>query len=94
MEEKQDQIKVNASLFVEKSILALLWPSLVFYRICRILWVTLGVLFFVIQALVAIVHLELANYIEHYGLRRRLIDTNKFESTKSHHSWNSSEKSK
>ena len=53
---------------------------------------TLGVLFFVIQALVAIVHLELANYIEHYGLRRRLIDTNKFESTKSHHSWNSSEK--
>lgn len=52
----------------------------------------LGVLFFIIQALVAIVHLELANYIEHYGLRRKSIDTDRFESTKTHHSWNSSEK--
>ena len=45
--------------------------ALFFIGVAGTLGGTLGVVFFVIQALVAIVHLELANYIEHYGLRRK-----------------------
>ena len=66
--------------------------ALLFTVIALALGGALGVLFFVIQAFVAIVHLELANYIEHYGLRRKPINTDRYESTKTHHSWNSSEK--
>ena len=65
--------------------------ALVFTSIAAILGGTSGLLFFIVQALVAILHLELANYIEHYGLRRKSLGLNKFESTKPHHSWNSNE---
>ena len=47
-----------------------------------------GVFLFLIQALVAILHLEVVNYIEHYGLSRKKIDGEKYEPTKPFHSWN------
>ncbi len=47
---------------------------------------TYGVTLFFIQALVAILHLEVVNYIEHYGLSRKKISENKYEPTKPHHS--------
>ena len=47
-----------------------------------------GIALFLIQALVAILHLEVVNYIEHYGLSRKKISENKYEPTKPHHSWN------
>lgn len=43
---------------------------------------------FVLQALVAVIHLEVVNYIEHYGLSRKLLNNGKYETTKPHHSWN------
>ena len=49
---------------------------------------TYGMTLFFIQALVAILHLEVVNYIEHYGLSRKKISENKYEPTKPHHSWN------
>jgi alkane 1-monooxygenase len=42
---------------------------------------------FVLQAVVAIVLLEIINYIEHYGLRRRYID-GRYEPVREEHSWN------
>ena len=36
----------------------------------------------------AVIHLEVVNYIEHYGLSRKKIDAVKYEPTKPHHSWN------
>ena len=47
-----------------------------------------GIALFFIQALVAVLHLEVVNYIEHYGLSRKKISDNKYEPTKPHHSWN------
>lgn len=47
-----------------------------------------GVLLFSIQAVVAVLHLEVVNYIEHYGLSRKKIDNEKYEPTKPFHSWN------
>ncbi|MEM0976373.1 MAG: alkane 1-monooxygenase [Pseudomonadota bacterium] len=49
-------------------------------------WLGLGL--FVLQAFVAIAHLELINYVEHYGLTREHLGDGKYEHVKPHHSWN------
>lgn len=46
-----------------------------------------GVALFVLQAAWAFVLLEIVNYIEHYGLRRRRLD-GKYEPVREEHSWN------
>jgi alkane 1-monooxygenase len=48
-----------------------------------------GVLVFVVQGLVASSLLEVINYIEHYGLRRKLISEDRYEPPGIAHSWNS-----
>ncbi len=48
--------------------------------------------FFVIQSLVAIVLLELVNYVEHYGLSRNKLDNGRYEKVLPIHSWNSAHK--
>ncbi|MGR3435932.1 MAG: alkane 1-monooxygenase [Shimia sp.] len=53
-------------------------------------WVGVGL--FVVQAVTAIVQLELVNYVEHYGLTRRHLDGGKYEHVKPHHSWNAAHK--
>jgi len=50
-------------------------------------WFGFGIL--VIQSAVAILLLELVDYIEHYGLVRRKRENGKYEPTQPHHSWNS-----
>ncbi|MBL8510838.1 MAG: alkane 1-monooxygenase, partial [Betaproteobacteria bacterium] len=50
----------------------------------------MGLLFFGAQGLVAIVHLEIVNYIEHYGLRRNFDTAGRPERVTPMHSWNSS----
>jgi len=50
-------------------------------------WVGIGL--FCVQAIVAVIHLEATNYIEHYGLTRRHLGQGKYEHVKPHHSWNS-----
>lgn len=54
------------------------------------LWLGLpGLVFFLLQSLVAIGLLETVNYLEHYGLRRRKLATGRYERTTHKHSWNS-----
>ena len=48
----------------------------------------LGLALFVFQAFIAILQLEVTNYIEHYGLTRRHLGNGKYEHVKPHHSWN------
>ncbi|MET1077788.1 MAG: alkane 1-monooxygenase [Pseudomonas sp.] len=50
---------------------------------------TLGALFFLGQAWVALTLLEIVNYVEHYGLHRRKLDNGRYERTTARHSWNS-----
>jgi len=47
-----------------------------------------GLLVFVVQGLVAASLLEVINFIEHYGLRRKLIREGKYEPPAIQHSWN------
>lgn len=49
-------------------------------------WAGIGI--FVYQAFIAIAHLELTNYVEHYGLTRKHLGDGKYEHVKPHHSWN------
>lgn len=49
----------------------------------------MGVLFFVVQGLLAGATLEVINYIEHYGLHRRLRENGRYERVTPAHSWNS-----
>ena len=49
-----------------------------------------GFLFFIIQSGVAILLLELVNYVEHYGLSRQKLQNGRFEQVRVEHSWNSS----
>jgi len=49
-----------------------------------------GVLVFLAQGFVAVVLLEVVNYLEHYGLTRREIAPGRYERVGPEHSWNSS----
>ena len=48
-----------------------------------------GIFFFLAQSLVAICLLELINYIEHYGLTRKMKPNGRYERVQPIHSWNS-----
>ena len=47
-----------------------------------------GLAFFAVQGFVAVFHLEITNYIEHYGLTRAYKGAGKYEHVKPRHSWN------
>ncbi len=47
-----------------------------------------GLFLFLTQAFVAVWHLELVNYVEHYGLTRKHLGEGKYEPVRPHHSWN------
>ena len=53
---------------------------------------TLSAVFFVAQGFVAIALLELINYVQHYGLRRKKLENGKYEKPNYTHSWNSNAK--
>ncbi len=46
-------------------------------------------LYFVLAAIIGILMLETVNYIEHYGLQRKLTSATSYERTMPQHSWNS-----
>lgn len=69
----------------------LLWNSIILIGVV-ILYATLGlstVLFFIAQCFVAFTAVEIINYVEHYGLRRRKLANGKYERVAPEHSWNS-----
>jgi len=49
----------------------------------------LGLMAFVVQSVMAVVTLEVINYVQHYGLLRRQISPGLYEKTDVAHSWNS-----
>src|SRR5699024_10811277 len=61
------------------------WLALGFFM----LWGWMGVVFYFGQSLVAATTLEIINYIEPYGLHRRVLETGRYERVTPAHSWNS-----
>lgn len=52
-------------------------------------WGLQGLFFFAAQSLVAILVLEIINYVEHYGLARKPLGNGLYEPVNESHSWNS-----
>ena len=48
-----------------------------------------ALIFFILAAMVGFLLLETVNYIEHYGLRRKMLDSGNYERVLPRHSWNS-----
>lgn len=64
---------------------------LVFAGVVIALWMgagVTGVAFFVAQSLVAVLLLEIINYVEHYGLERRWLESGRYERITPQHAWN------
>lgn len=70
----------------------LLWWTALWLALAFAFFVALGpkgLLFFLLQGLFAASTLEIINYVEHYGLERRLLADGRRERTTHLHSWNS-----
>jgi len=77
------------------------WFSLknrmVVYTICNALLLSIifffynreGVLAFILASVFGIILLETVNYIDHYGLQRKVLDSGRYERVNHSHSWNS-----
>ncbi|RMF39932.1 MAG: alkane 1-monooxygenase [Alphaproteobacteria bacterium] len=50
-----------------------------------------GVGLYLLQALVAVYHLEIVNYVEHYGLTRKHLGGGRYEPVRPRHSWNAAQ---
>ncbi len=71
----------------------LIWWSLLSLSFAIAAYVVGGIYalaFYLAQALIAIVSLEMVNYIEHYGLERRKLPNGRYERVSPLHSWNAS----
>ncbi|MBC8068008.1 MAG: alkane 1-monooxygenase [Deltaproteobacteria bacterium] len=66
--------------------------QLVMYAAIAACWGERGVLVWAAQAAIAVVLLELVNYVEHYGLARAPVGEGRYERTQPWHSWNASER--
>jgi alkane 1-monooxygenase len=71
-----------ASDLLAWSTVTLLWLAIAFAW-----WGWAGGLFFLVQSIVAIMYLDVINYLQHYGLTRRLLPGGRPEPVADHHSW-------
>lgn len=67
------------------------WYSLsaLFAGILTFLFGWLGLVFFLCQSFCAALLLEAVNYLEHYGLERKVLENGRYEKVTPRHSWNS-----
>jgi alkane 1-monooxygenase len=69
----------------------IIWPLLL-ATVLGLAFGTAAIWYFFLQAAIAVVLLEAVNYIEHYGLERRLLADGSREKVSVVHSWNSSQR--
>ncbi len=55
--------------------------------LCWLVWSWMGALFFLLQSAVAILTLDLSNYVQHYGLRRQGDARGRYEPVRPDHAW-------
>jgi alkane 1-monooxygenase len=63
--------------------------QLIYLAAILLVFGTTAMLFAIAFAVVGFLLLETVNYIEHYGLRRKMLNNGRFEAVLPHHSWNS-----
>jgi len=90
IENKRLYSNSRKGLFNLNRLVYYLLTQLLLILLFYVLFAWIGVLFLILQSIIAISLLEVVNYIEHYGLLRRQMDEQRYEAVKPHHSWNSS----
>jgi alkane 1-monooxygenase len=83
----QQEQKAGKWFFNNYSVLSVV-GSLAFCAIVFKYYGIQGLIFALIQAAGAILYLEVINYIEHYGLKRKLLPNGEYEKVTVKHSWN------
>lgn len=86
----EDSLKKNGRIFHLKN--EMLQAHAIQLLLVMCIWLLFGswaTWCFLAAAFIGILLLETVNYIEHYGLQRKLTSTGKFERTLPQHSWNS-----
>ena len=63
--------------------------QILYLLIIGIVFGTPSVIAAILMAIIGFLLLETVNYIEHYGLRRELLENGRYEPVLPHHSWNS-----
>lgn len=79
--------EAGKKIYQNCAILSIVW-GLVFTAIMYGIFGAIATVFFVAQAFVSIFFLEVINYIEHYGLRRKKLADGSYEKVTIRHSWN------
>jgi alkane 1-monooxygenase len=84
--EQEQLAKVGKPLWQSELLIwygfSLLWLSLSVW-----FWGWLGGLFFMLQSVIAILKLDWTNYIQHYGLTRKMNTSGKYEPVGAQHAW-------
>ena len=88
--EKQDLKRANKSLYsFQNNMIIFQLIQLVYLGICFYFAGFIGLVCSIFIGIIGFLMLETVNYIEHYGLRRKLLDNGRYEQVMPHHSWNS-----
>jgi len=82
--------KKDQSVFsIQNSLLRFLFYQIVYVVLLGMIFSPLVSLLLVLAGITGILLLESINYIEHYGLVRRILPNGKYEKVETFHSWNS-----
>lgn len=81
------QKEEGKSFFTNYAILSIAW-SVTFTSLIFLGFGAKATVFFLVQGLLSIFFLELINYVEHYGLRRKKNEDGTYEKVTIRHSWN------
>ena len=84
--ERERQRRLGLSWW-RSELLAWYGLSVGWLALCWLVWSWLGALFFLLQSVVAILTLDLSNYVQHYGLRRQVDARGRYEPVRPDHAW-------
>jgi alkane 1-monooxygenase len=88
--EAQDLKRDNINVYsMRNQMIVFQLIQIAYLAICFYFAGLLGLLATFVMAIIGFLMLETVNYIEHYGLRRKLLPNGRYEQVMPHHSWNS-----
>lgn len=83
-------LKINKKIFSFEN-------EMIRFQIIQVIYILILIFVFnfqtaillIVAGIIGFLLLELVNYIEHYGLKRKRLDSGRYEPVQPHHSWNS-----
>lgn len=81
------QKEQKKAIYANYAVLSVLW-AFTFTTIVFTLFGWIATVSFIAMATLSVFFLETINYIEHYGLKRKLMENGEYEKVNIKHSWN------